>query len=541
MKKTLSLVSILTLSTIAPSHAQYSSLYSSSSAGTITAPSVSSLESLLDLSDTSRVSDFNIIRSADETIIYDPEFRYTPKFLGSINLEDNLGTGSVVSSLDTTDINISAPGQMYKDDIKIVVNPNLGAPQNIIQDNSFLFDFTLQDSGDDFNIIITKVDASAVMSGQSQSSTNAAKALLEGDNNFNCEVQAIRNRMLEASNATGIAEIAEAATSDTSGSAVQAGVSVSTQTKTITNTRLASVRNEGLSNSTVSGFAAGDDSSRLETLWGQGFYQNADQDQRDGVAGYDAETYGFIAGADTAGSNEDWILGAALSYGLTDVESEAADQAQTDIDAYQISIYGNYDLTDDAYISGQVGYIYGQNETTRTNVGGVSGLTANGEFDSHTISASAEVGRSFAHKNATFTPFLTASAVHYTAEGYTETGAGTASLTVGEADMDVLEFGAGVDTKLSYTLQNQATVEPAIRIGVHHDVIGDTFETTNQFGSLGSSFTVSGFEPAKTTFNIGAGVTYFAPENWELSARYDYEFKSDYDAHSGSAKAAYKF
>ena len=76
---------------------------------------------------------------------------------------------------------------------------------------------------------------------------------------------------------------------------------------------------------------------------------------------------------------------------------------------------------------------------------------------------------------------------------------------------------------------------------MRHDLIGDEFETTSRFSGGGASFETTGFEPAQTTFNLGADLTYFNTANWELKAGYDFEFKEDYDAHTGTLEAAYRF
>jgi outer membrane autotransporter protein len=323
---------------------------------------------------------------------------------------------------------------------------------------------------------------------------------------------------------------------DVDASGLVAVQSMAAQTANITNQQLASLRD-----GTQTGAVAGNISNGLR-VWGQVFGQTADQDRRDGIAGYDADTLGLAIGIDTAGIADNWIWGLGFAYAETDVKSEGANRTKTDIDSYQLSLYANYDVDDRTYLAGQVGYIWSDNDQTRHNLGGVTGLNATSDYDSDVIFARLEAGRNYnVGTNTILTPKALINYQHYDVDGYTERGAGGAGLVVGSESLDILELGVGVDARWDLRQADGSFLQPKLSAGVRHDVIGDEYATTNRFIATGGSFRTEGFDPAQTTFNVGAGVTYFSTTNWELSAGYDYEFKSDYDAHSGTLRAAYKF
>lgn len=405
-----------------------------------------------------------------------------------------------------------------------------------VTDNSYLYAFTLVDDTNNVDVTVS-LDNTIAETADNTANENAGDMLLTTlSSSTNTEIGLIQGQLIAAGSAAGVNEVLEATVSDVAGGAVQSGLTIASQSSRITGTRLAALRDGG-----SAGMSAGDLSDGVQ-VWGQAFGQMATQDRRDGVAGYDADTYGFVAGIDTEAMAEDLTVGVALSYANTEVDSDASDNAQTETDSYQVTLYGDYDINNRTYVSGQIGYIYGDSATSRDNVGGVSSLDVTGDFDSSVYVAAAELGHDYTvDHNVVVTPKLTLDYAHYDADGYTETGAGGASLSVGDTELDILELGLAVDVATTHSYADGSYIKPKLSLGVRHDVIGDEVETTNQFVGGGSAFKVEGFDPAQTTFDVGLGLSYFTTDNWELTGQYGYEFKEDYDSHTGSLKAAYKF
>jgi outer membrane autotransporter protein len=131
--------------------------------------------------------------------------------------------------------------------------------------------------------------------------------------------------------------------------------------------------------------------------------------------------------------------------------------------------------------------------------------------------------------------------MHYNGDDYTETGAGNAGLRVDQDSLNVFELGVGVTAAWQYETASGMDVEPSLHAGYRYDLVGDEVESTNRFIGGGQAFNTQGADPARSTFNAGAGLKLFTTDNWEFSANYDFEFKSDYDAHSGYLRAGVKF
>ena len=444
-------------------------------------------------------------------------------------------------SADTVHILIEAGTQPLVDGT-VINNVLTGATVTefgTLTDNSFLFDFTLTDVGADNDLDLT-ITANPVSSAVSNDSLVGVGDALLTDlaASTNTQINQLQGQVQSQPTAEGVNDVLEAAGPPTiDAGAVVAAVGVVNQTSNLTDTRLASLR----AGSGETGMVAGNISQGL-SIWAEVFGSTGDQDDRDGVSGFEADTYGVAVGIDTESLAEDWVWGLAFAYADTEVDSKGLANAKTEIDSYQLSVYSQYDWDDRTYVTGQVGYVWAENDTSR-NPGGVAGLSAVGDYDSNQYFARVEVGRDYVHGETTLTPKALLNYMHYDADSFTETGngAGGANLSTDSDSLNLLEIGVGVDASWMHKHSDGSYLKPKVDAGVRYDVIGDEYETTSTFAAGGSAFETDGFDPAQATFNVGAGVTYYSTTNWELTAEYDFEIKSDYDAHAGLLRAGYRF
>lgn len=383
------------------------------------------------------------------------------------------------------------------------------------------------------NVKVAYKDANTVFTGDNKVGAGAANSLL-AFSGATGSLQTIRNH-LGTSNATQAQEIAEAVSPTVDGGNVTAAMDVSTNVFGVASTRLASLKDS------QSGMAAGSMPSGSH-FWGQVFGQSANQDHRDGVDGYDSRTGGVALGGDAEAMDGRGHLGMALSYANTDVDSDNANDTKTDINSYQLTAYGDMDLSNDLYLSGMAAYAFNDNTATRHNVGGIAGLTAKGDYNANQFAARAELGRPYAMQGGmVLTPSILADYVYYNAEDYTETGAGTANLNVDQDSVNKLDLGVGLNAGWTFQNADGSFLKPSVNAGYRYDVIGDDISTTSSFTGGGAAFNTKGMDPARSQFDVGAAVKYMTVNNWDFTAQYDYQFKSDYDAHNGILRAAYKF
>ena len=88
----------------------------------------------------------------------------------------------------------------------------------------------------------------------------------------------------------------------------------------------------------------------------------------------------------------------------------------------------------------------------------------------------------------------------FTAEGYTEEGAGGANLTVESETYNSLEFGIGVDAKWQIDQIGGGTLTPVLRAGITYDVLDDPYTTQASFAAGSDPFTSVG--PDREQFNL---------------------------------------
>lgn len=253
-------------------------------------------------------------------------------------------------------------------------------------------------------------------------------------------------------------------------------------------------------------------------------------------------------GVDTRNFRDDTVVGLSLGFARTDVDSQNANRTRTDIDSYQLMVYGNHDLGGNTFLTGMAVYGWNRNEQTRHNVGGIAGLTADADYDSWAGGLRTSIGHNFPYAPhamgaAAFrlTPQLFSEYVHFNRDGYIETGAGGASLSVGEAGATILNLGLSLQAEWTYLLQDGSKLKPDLHGSYKYDVIGDSADTTASFAAGGSTFEAVGADPATSVFSLGAGLKLYDQNGWDFTANYDYTFKSDYEAHSGFLRAAYEF
>ncbi len=409
-----------------------------------------------------------------------------------------------------------------------------------VTDNSALYDFDLVLNTNEHDVLVTKT-TSDVGTITTNGNNDTLVRLLDTDSVVSAlttgNLKSVLDSVLSSSSASVMDERAEATLPSVDAGAIDTVVDVAAQSVGVTDLRLASLRSGD-----ETGAVAGQLSNGME-VWVQGFGKLATQDDRGDVDGYEADTYGAVVGIDTADVMDGATLGLAVSYGMTDVESDNANTTETDIDSYQVSLYGEQDLGDAAFVNATLAYGRNSIDQTRHNVGGVSGLNADADYDSSQYVATVGIGRTLALASGmTITPTTGMNFQHVSIDDYTETGAGTANMAVETDSVNILELGVGAEVAFDAIDMDGGMLTPAVDFGYRYDVIGDAVEASSTFTGGGAAFKTTGADPQQGKFNIGASLAYDVDSAMNVKVSYDYEMKGeDYSAHAGFVRAGYKF
>ncbi|MBK68078.1 MAG: hypothetical protein CMP22_08130 [Rickettsiales bacterium] len=391
--------------------------------------------------------------------------------------------------------------------------------------------------------------SNAQLAGDIDVSEGEADALFAADDAITTGSDATARTALDAAISAGGNSAKRAA--QQSGVDVQSTFATTAMTSNIsrlstqTSTRLSATRAANIStniNAAMFGASSGNGIMR-DGFWFQGFAQTAEQDERGGVDGFESETFGGTMGFDrqvTVNSR----VGVALGYANTEVDGDSLALNGTEIDSYQVSLYGDY-TKGNYFLEGMVGYTFNDAETTQViNFGGLDRSLA-GDFDAGQYSASVKAGFSKAlTKNVTLVP--SAGLLYTFVEGdefrLTDSSGGGFTQDVDIDDTHVLIGSVGASLQSEMVARNGATWLPEVHANFMYDFIGDEAQATSTFTGTGVSYSTEGADIAEASVNLGTGVTYTVPNKMmDFTASYDAELKEDFSSHTGVLKARFKF
>ena len=286
-----------------------------------------------------------------------------------------------------------------------------------------------------------------------------------------------------------------------------------------------------------SGLSSGDAPLTENNLWLKTFGSWADQDDRSGVSGFDADSKGLAIGADAAVS-EQTRLGVAFAYAKTNVDSDSRIAPQdAQIDTFQVIGYGSYALAADTELNVQVDA--GQNRNQGKRHMPFADATAKADYDSYSAHAGVGLGHTLRFgQDLAFVPSVRADYTWIGDQAYKEKGAGALNLDVDSRDVEELIFSA--DGKLNYSLGANTVL--SANLGVGYDVINEQTAITSTYaGAAGAAFTTRGLDPSPWLARAGLGLSHTLSNGTELSLRYDAESRSDFLNQGASLKARWAF
>ncbi|MCB9944156.1 MAG: autotransporter domain-containing protein [Geminicoccaceae bacterium] len=285
--------------------------------------------------------------------------------------------------------------------------------------------------------------------------------------------------------------------------------------------------------------AAGDIEGQVigNNAWVKLFGARTLQESKDGAAGFDAKTGGFAIGVDYELDDRS-TLGVSLAYSNSDVDGRNGSHSDVDIDSFQGSVYGLYDLGEATYVSGMIGGGTSDNSASRDVTVGPVDDKARADYDGWNVTAMLEVGhRVDLSPGLTVIPRAHAEYIYSDVDGYREKGIGGAGLDVEGIDADSLDLG--LSTSLIYDPGNGVSLSGDF--GFTYDVLADDNDVTSRFIAGGSTFTTRGVDPEKFTALAGLGVAFDISENMQAIAGYDLALRKDLTNHQLALKLRHRF
>ena len=276
--------------------------------------------------------------------------------------------------------------------------------------------------------------------------------------------------------------------------------------------------------------------------WVKGFGNSGQQDNVNGQTGYDTKAYGVMVAYDMA-LNDKTRVGFGGGYANTTVESNDS-IGRTKIDSYQLTGYFDHRVGT-AFVQGALTAGIDKYDGSRSIVFPGVNRNASADFDGEQYSALVSVGKHFAVNEIIVTPTASLQVSRISVDGYTEQGAGAASLRVASQDYDFVQSGLGVKAERVMKSGN-VTFSPEVHYKWLHDFKSTTMHQDASFTGGGGTFSAEGIKQDRDLHNIGAGITFLScncsKESWSVKALYDYKWnQSDYSSHQVSLIGGMKF
>ncbi|PTU74485.1 autotransporter family protein [Pseudomonas mangrovi] len=318
-----------------------------------------------------------------------------------------------------------------------------------------------------------------------------------------------------------LAALAEQLTPEVNGGATQAAMGSQSLVNGVTSSRTGG-GGKGMSSGDV---------LQQTGVWLLGLGSNADQDRRNGIAGFDAETRGFAIGADGK-LNPQTTIGLAYANLQTEVKSQTGNTS--DVDGHAFTLYGGYEESG-YFLDGSLTYGINDNSAKRY----VAGTRVKGDFDSELFGINLLAGYGLQlNSEWLFEPRIAARYSRLDIDSYSEKGS-AAALQVGAQRYEVAELGAGVRLAGNFAL-GQGNLQPELRVMGYHDFIADQASSTSAFLLGGSPFVTTGAKPARNSYEAGVGLNYHLGA-LSMGVSYDYLGKQDFSADTLQASVRYNF
>lgn len=291
-------------------------------------------------------------------------------------------------------------------------------------------------------------------------------------------------------------------------------------------------------NKRPNGISAGDMTFIEDRVWVKLLRQVADQDERQGIDGYKDYMNGIAIGGESL-FGENAIIGIAFSWANLNIH-QRNDQAKTDVDSYQETIYGNYDFESPIYVNWAAGIAYNAYAMDRNFIFGNIVLAPTGKFHGWQSGAKAEIGYDIENNMIHAIPLASLYYSHLALSEYTERGLDTADQQVQDANYNMLLGGAGI--KFIYDNSYDICLyQLEAHLMTYYDFVGDRMQNTSQFVGGGPSFTTIGFKPARGLINLGARINIFTTTGFDFFGGMDWNAKDDYSSILGYLKLRYEW
>ena len=243
-----------------------------------------------------------------------------------------------------------------------------------------------------------------------------------------------------------------------------------------------------------------------------------------GVPNYQNNAGGFLFGADyRCGANFSSGLFAGYEYSYAKYTGGSSTQGNSAL----FGLYGSYANESGYYADAVVSGGYTGYQTRRAIAFGGIDRTARANPNSGQFSAALNLGKDFEIGKFTLGPIASAQYTYAGVGGFTETGAQSLDLALGQQNANSLRTNLGARLAYTWNLNTKVALIPELRMFWQHEFLNNPRMINSSLdGGNGPSFGYDTITPYRDSVFAGAGVTAQFGKNLSGSVFYNINFGS---------------
>lgn len=192
----------------------------------------------------------------------------------------------------------------------------------------------------------------------------------------------------------------------------------------------------------------------------------------------------------------------------------------------------------DGWMAASVSYSYQETDSKRSVAIGAVNATATADYPGHAISLGATFGRDLSWDAATVTPFVGGDLLWLQQDGYTESGAGAANLTVATNTDTIAHIEAGAGIKHSYN-QGAWEITPELKFSLRAELTDPVSSLNSTLA--GQSFTMTGAERERLSGHVQIGVSAQNDDGLTVEVNYAGLYNEQFNDHTLGLRLAKSF
>ncbi|MEN7973632.1 MAG: autotransporter domain-containing protein [Verrucomicrobiota bacterium] len=258
------------------------------------------------------------------------------------------------------------------------------------------------------------------------------------------------------------------------------------------------------------------------------------QDEEDGVDGYDFHSLGLLLGLEKV-INEKFLIGGSAGYLGSRFAGDISAQEGTS-DLIAANLYGNW-IKDAWHFGAGLTFAVSGTDTERKDTGGTS---YSGDFDSSYLGGWMDGGYSIIKDSMRIEPYGRLAYLGAEHDGYTDSG-GSVTLTVGDNSVDNLATELGLRVgKTWHRKRNNDEVELTVKIGWLHEWLDNQVAINNAaIGGVAQIFESADSSPGALV--LGITENWFISDQWSVSLSYEPVISDGWYYHNLSGHLNYRF